>query len=209
VDVAITGVPVPRTPAQAPQVYTAGAYVANLGRSPSEPANFRPSQFSFLPQRDYRTAREPGEPGDTGSVNDKPIATPPVLNQPAVSSPQDPYRARETMRTLMFEAPMRPLDVARNIYLDSTTTQSIHFYNKGCKKLPGDPFNGKMLLTWLVQVQDKASMFTWTPILTVKGKLLTQQFTEVTMEDVKGLMHKYIRTKHLGKLRMQICLFSV
>jgi len=155
VDVAITGVPVPRTPAQAPQVYTAGAYVANLGRSPSEPANFRPSQFSFLPQRDYRTAREPSEPGDTGSVNDKPIATPPVLNQPAVSSPQDPYRARETMRTLMFEAPMRPLDVARNIYLDSTTTQSIHFYNKGCKKLPGDPFNGKMLLTWLVQVQDK------------------------------------------------------
>jgi hypothetical protein len=209
VDVAITGVPVPRTPAQAPQVYTAGAYVANLGRSPSEPANFRPSQFSFLPQRDYRTAREPSEPGDTGSVNDKPIATPPVLNQPAVSSPQDPYRARETMRTLMFEAPMRPLDVARNIYLDSTTTQSIHFYNKGCKKLPGDPFNGKMLLTWLVQVQDKASMFTWTPILTVKGKLLTQQFTEVTMEDVKGLMYKYIRTKHLGKLRMQICLFSV
>ena len=30
-----------------------------------------------------------------------------------------------------------------------------------------------MLLTWLVQVQDKANMFTWTPILTIKGKLLT------------------------------------
>ncbi len=32
VDVAITGLPVPRTPSQAPQVYTEGTYVANLGR---------------------------------------------------------------------------------------------------------------------------------------------------------------------------------
>jgi hypothetical protein len=43
--------------------------------------------------------------------------------------------------------------------------------------LPDDPFNGKMLLTRLVQVQDKANMLTWTPILTIKGKLLTQHFT--------------------------------
>jgi hypothetical protein len=48
---------------------------------------------------------------------------------------------------------MRPLNVARNMYLDYTTTQSIKFYNKGCEKLPGKPFNGKMLMTWLVQVQ--------------------------------------------------------
>ncbi len=33
------------------------------------------------------------------------------------------------------------LDVARNMYLDYITTQSIKFYNKGCEKLPGDPFN--------------------------------------------------------------------
>jgi hypothetical protein len=33
----------PRTPVQSPQVYTAGIYVANFGRSPSEPANFRPA----------------------------------------------------------------------------------------------------------------------------------------------------------------------
>jgi hypothetical protein len=186
VDVVVTGVPVPRTPAQTPQVYIAGTYVANLGRSPSEPANFRPSQFSFLPQPDYRTTREPSEPGDTGSIDGKPIATPPVLNQPAVSSPQNPFRAREALRTFMFEAPMRPLDAARNMYLDYTTTQSIKFYNKGCEKLPGDPFNGKMLLTWLVQVQDKANMLIWTPILTAKGKLLTQHSTEETMEDVKA-----------------------
>jgi len=189
--VATTRAPVPRTPAQSPQIYTAGTFVANFGRSPSEPANLRPSQFSFLPQPDYRTVREPSEPGDTGSIDGKPTATPPVPNQPAVLSPQNPYKARDTLRTLIFEAPMRPLDVARNMYLDYTTTQSIKFYNKGCEKLPGDPFNGKMLLIWLVQVQDKANMFTWTPILTIKGKLLTQHFTEMTMEEVRAHVQVY------------------
>ncbi len=188
---AITGMPVPRTPAQSPQVYTAGTYAANFGRSPSEPANFRPSQFSFLPQLDYRTAREPSEPGDAGSMDGKPTAMPPVPNQPAVWSLQNPYKTRDALRTLVFEAPMRPFDVARNMYLDYTTTQSIKFYNKGCEKLPGDPFNGKMLLTWLVQVQDKANMFTWTSILTIKGKLLTQHFTEITMEEVRAHVQVY------------------
>ena len=45
---------VPRTPVQMPQVYTAGTYVADFGRSPSVPANFRPAQFSFLPQPVYK-----------------------------------------------------------------------------------------------------------------------------------------------------------
>jgi hypothetical protein len=45
--------------------------VANIGRSPSEPANFRPSKFSFLPQPDYRTAREPSEQGDARSIGDQ------------------------------------------------------------------------------------------------------------------------------------------
>jgi hypothetical protein len=80
---------------------------------------------------------------------------------------------------------MRQLDVARNMYLVYTTTQSIKFYNKGCEKLPGDPLNGNMLLTWLVQVQDIATIYTWTSILTIKGKLLTQQFTESTMEEMR------------------------
>jgi hypothetical protein len=48
-----------------------------------------------------------------------------------------------------------------------------------------------MLLTWLVQVQDKANMFNWTSILTVKGKLLTQHFTELTMEDVRAHAQVY------------------
>jgi hypothetical protein len=167
-------------------VYTAGTYVADFGRSPSVPANFRPAQFSFLPQPDYRTAREPSDPGDPDSNGGQPDGSHPIPNQPVISSPQNQVRSVEALRAFTFEAPMRPLDVARNKYLDYTTTQSIKFYNKGCEKLPGEPFNGKMLMTWLVQVQDKANMFTWTSILTIKGKLLTQHFTEQTMEEVKA-----------------------
>ena len=116
----------------------------------------------------------------------------PIPNQPVISSPQDQMKSGEALRAFTFEAPMRPLDVARNMYLDYTTTQSIKFYNKGCEKLPlGDPFNGKMLMTWLVQVQDKANMFTWTSILTIKGKLLTQHFTELTMEEVRSHVQAY------------------
>jgi hypothetical protein len=185
------GSPGPRTPTISPQVYTAGTYVAHLGRTPSEPANFRPSQFSFLPQPDYRTAREPNEMGDVGLPSSASSPTPQVQNQPGAPSQQNPFRARDALRTLAFEAPMRPLDVQRDMYLDYTTPQSIKFYNKGCEKLPGDPFSGKMLLTWLVQVQDKANMFTWTPILTVKGKLLTQHYTEITMEDVRAHAQVY------------------
>ncbi len=34
-------------------------------------------------------------------------------------------------------------------------------------------------------------MFTWTPILTIKGKLLTQHYTEITMEDVRAHAQVY------------------
>ncbi len=37
------------------------------------------------------------------------------------------------MRSLVFEAPMRPMDVARSMYLDYTTTQSIKFIIKDVK----------------------------------------------------------------------------
>ena len=48
------------------------------------------------------------------------------------------------MRGLSFEAPMRPLDVQRDMYLDYTNTKAIKFYNKKCEKLPGEAFSGKM-----------------------------------------------------------------
>ncbi len=77
------------------------------------------------------------------------------------------------------------------MYLDYTTTQSIKFYNKGVEKLPGEAFNGKLLLTWLIQVQDKANMFTWTSILMIKGKPITQNFTKITMEEVRAHVQAY------------------
>ena len=84
---------VPRTPVQTPQVYTAGTYVADFGRSPSVPANFRPAQFSFLPQPDYRTAREPSDPGDPDSNGGQPDGSHPTPNQPVISSPQNQMKS--------------------------------------------------------------------------------------------------------------------
>jgi hypothetical protein len=129
-DVLVDGSPGPRTPTMTPQVYTAGTYAAHLRRTPSEPANFRPAQFSFLPQPDGRPAGETSEAGDVGLPSNvpsptpqfPPSPTPQVQNQPAVPAQQNPFRARDGLRTLAFEAPMRPLDVQRDMYLDYTTT---------------------------------------------------------------------------------------
>jgi hypothetical protein len=99
----------PRTPVQLPQVYTAGIYVANFGRSPSEPANFRPAQFSFLPQPDYRTAREQSDPGDPDNNGGQPDMSRPIPNQPVISSPQNQMKPGEALMAFFFEAPMRPL----------------------------------------------------------------------------------------------------
>ena len=181
------------------QVYTAGTYTSTLQReaalqgtprlrrTPSVPNNFRPSQFAFLPAPDFSTARQPSdaeeEKEETHGVSPMP---PRIVNLGEPSPDSKPAATPQGfMRTLAFEAPMRPLDVARGMYLGYTTTQSIKFYNKGCEKLPGEAFNGKLLLTWLVQVQDKARMFTWIPILTIKGKLLTQQFADLSMDEVR------------------------
>jgi hypothetical protein len=192
--------------AQTPMVYTAGTYAAayqrppTIQRTPSVPGDFRPAQFAFLPAPDFSTARQPSEGGEEedDDAQGLPPITPRIVNigEPSPDSkpsatPQEDKRGRDVMRSLIFEAPMRPLDVARSMYLDYTTTQSIKFYNKGCEKLPGEAFNGKLLLTWLIQVQDKAKMFTWTPILTIKGKLLTKQFSELTMEEVRAHAQKY------------------
>jgi hypothetical protein len=118
-----------------------------LERSPSVPRNFRPSEFAFVPQLDFESAREPSDP--SRDDDEHKIEAPQKTGADQLLSSRD----------IIFQAPMRPLDVARTSYLDYTKTQSIKFYNKGCEKLSGEPFNGKMLLTWQVQVQDKARMF--------------------------------------------------
>ena len=65
-----------------------------------------------------------------------------------------------------------------------------------------------MLPTWLVQVQDKATIYTWTSILTIKGKLLTQQFTEITVEEVRAHAQKY-QDRASREAQTQKCLYNV
>jgi hypothetical protein len=164
-----------QTPAAAQGVYVGGTYPATLTRAAQGTPSYRPPQFAFTTpparqsQEEYESTKS-HEDSD-GSESTKSVTTP--------------------RRNFTFEAPMRPLDVARNMYLDYTTTQSIKFYNKGVEKLPGEAFNGKLLLTWLIQVQDNSNMFTWTSILTIKGKPLTQNFTKITMEEVRAHAQAY------------------
>ncbi len=70
--------------------------------------------------------------------------------------------------------------VFRMLLPDYTTPQTIKFYNKGIEKLSGEAFNGTLLFTWLIKVQDKALQFAWIPILTIEGKLLTPNFAEIS-----------------------------
>ena len=158
-------------------VYVGGTYPATLARAAQGTSSYRPPQFAFTTpparplQEEFKSTKS-HEEGDVSSTETgKPLPTP--------------------RRTFTFEAPMRPLDVARNMYLDYSAVQSIKFYNKGVEKLPGEAFNGKLLLTWLIQVQDKANMFTWTSILTINGRPLTQNFTKITMEEVRAHAQVY------------------
>jgi len=89
-----------------PQVYTAGTYPAQLRRTPSVPTDFRPAQFSFLPQPDYRTTGEPYDAGDVGLPSNapspapqlSPSAAPQVQTQPAIPAQQNPSEAGIAMR---------------------------------------------------------------------------------------------------------------
>ena len=174
-----------QTPRKTPKVYIEGILSSRptVERSPSVPRNFRPAQFAFMPQPDFQSAREPVDPSSQDDDEHKSES----------EAPQQKKGADQLLSSgnIIFQAPMRPLDVARTKYIDYTKTQSIKFYNKGCEKLSGEPFNGKMILTWLVQVQDKARMLTWIPILTIKGKLLTKQIADISMEEVRANAHVY------------------
>ena len=93
---------------------------------------------------------------------------------------------------------MRPLDVAQQHALDYTTPQTIKFYNKGIEKLSGDPFDGTLLFTWLIKIQDKALQYAWIPILTIEGKLLTQNFAEISLTQVRA--HAQIIQDEAGRM---------
>ena len=82
--------------------------------------------------------------------------------------------------------PLRPMDIAKDWFLDYVTPQTIKFFNKAIEKLPGEKFDGKGLYAWLNIVHDKAITFTWMSILTIKGKLLTHNYADISMAEVKA-----------------------
>ena len=88
-------------------------------------------------------------------------------------------------------APMRPMDVAREWYLDYVSPQSIKFYNKAIEHLPGEKFNGTMLHTWLQILTDRAHTCAWTNILTIGGKLLTTNYADMSLKEVKAPAQEY------------------
>jgi hypothetical protein len=98
----------------------------------------------------------------------------------------------------LVPTPMRPLDVAHQYSLDYTTPQTIKFYNKGIEKLSGDAFDGTLLFTWLIKVQDKALQYAWIPILTIEGKILTQNFAEISLTQVRA--HAQIIQDQAGRM---------
>jgi hypothetical protein len=88
-------------------------------------------------------------------------------------------------------APMRPMDIAREWYLDYVSPQSIKFYNKAIEHLPGDKFNETVLHTWLQILTDRALSCAWTSILTMKGKLLTTNYADISLKEVKAHAQEY------------------
>jgi hypothetical protein len=83
-------------------------------------------------------------------------------------------------------APMRPMDVAKEWYLDYVSPQSIKFYNKAVEALPGEKFNGTMIHTWLQVLTDRAYNCAWDSIITINGKLLTQHYAEIASAEVRA-----------------------
>ncbi len=93
---------------------------ATLTRAAQGTPPYRPPKFAFTTPQ-LRQSQEEYIPAKSHEDSDGSASTRPT------SSPK---------RAFTFEAPMRPLDIARSMYLDYTTTQSIKFYNNGVKKLP-------------------------------------------------------------------------
>jgi hypothetical protein len=86
---------------------------------------------------------------------------------------------------------MDPLSIDHNLYLDYRCPHSIKFFNKGRERLPGDPFSGKNIFSWLKRLEIKANEFQWIPTLTIDGKLLTTHFAELSMGTVKKAAQEF------------------
>jgi len=130
----------------------------------------RQNWTGFTPIPDFQQAREDGR-----RLNEE--------GDEATQENQHPgYRYLWTMPR---EVAMEPMSIGSNLYLDYRDSQKIKFFNKASAKLPGDPFGGKHLISWLRRFDIRATEYQWIPTLTINGKMLTSHFAEITMEQVK------------------------
>jgi len=73
------------------------------------------------------------------------------------------------LQVASLTAPMRPMDVAKEWYLDYVSPKPNKLYNKAVEALPGEKFNGTMIHTWLQVLTDRAFNCAWDSIITVNG----------------------------------------
>jgi hypothetical protein len=173
----------------------------------NQPSPVAPSvQGEVQPQTDQQ---QQGNPGDDSGQPASDQSRPPTPNWTGFALPpnfqqarEDDRRAHETgeesshptysriwNRTSVVA--MEPLSINHNLYLDYRDPQSIKFFNKGREKLPGDPFSGKNIFSWLKRLEIKANEFHWIPTLTIEGKLLTTHFAELSMDTVKKAAQEF------------------
>jgi len=182
---------------------------ARAQRTPSVPAEFRFMPYNINQRReDPESDDEQKEPGEENENEHQPdlesMDTQGPTQQQRPRQEQQlppfipdgrrevPYYAQvldPTTGRLHFPRveppPMRPMDVAQEYSLDYTTPQTIKFFTKGIEKLTGDAFDGTMLFTWLIKIQDKALLYSWIPNLTIEGKILTTSFADISLAQVR------------------------
>jgi hypothetical protein len=66
--------------------------------------------------------------------------------------------------------------------------------------IPGEKFNGNMLHTWLQVLADRVVNCAWTNILTIKGKLLTEHYADISLKEIKAHAQEY---QNEGRQRAQ------
>lgn len=74
----------------------------------------------------------------------------------------------------------------KSTHLTTQLLKSLSSIIKEIEKLSGDAFDGTLLFTWLIKVQDKALMMALLGILTIAEKILTINFSEITLDRVRA-----------------------
>jgi hypothetical protein len=166
----------------------------------------QPDITAVQPQIDQQEQEDPGNSGEQPASDQ---SRPPTPNWTGFAPPPNFQEARENdkreheageesshptysrlwNRTNVVA--MEPLSIDHNLYLDYRSPQSIKFFNKGRERLPGDPFSGKNIFSWLKRLEIKANEFHWIPTLTIDGKLLTTHFAELSMDTVKRAAQEF------------------